>query len=135
MPNLLKSEILNFGFFSGLAKLNRQPKHLLLYSIGGKKHAHATWGWKNNGNFLVLVNFAFRNVEVEKHCLHLSNFKPLDHRTALLKIYQYGHAGMLHRLTRSHMDQSKGSKPTWRILVWVSLINSYHTYQCAQMYF
>lgn len=81
-------------------------------------------GWINNDDFIVLVNFSFKNI-VEKHCLHHSNFKPLvHHRTALLKMHQYGHAGMLHHLTLSHMDQSEGSKLTWRILVQVSLRNS-----------
>lgn len=48
----------------------------------------------------------------------------VHHRTALLKMHQYGHAGMLPHLTPSHMDQSEGSKSTWRILVQVSLRNS-----------
>lgn len=49
-------------------------------------------------------------------------------------MHHYGHAGMLHRLTRCHTDQSEGSKLTWTILVWVSPIN-YHTYRCPQTYF
>ncbi len=69
-----------------------------------------------------MVNFSSI---VEKHCLHHSNVKPLvHHRTALLKMHRYGHAGMLPHLTPSHMDQSEGSKLTWRILVQVSLRNS-----------